>query len=222
MQRDFRPVAEARAGSPVAMRPRPPEDILEISGEPIFRPAPEIITWARQCFIDEGASLLNEDHKHLRSATLAALWTNVPNGRAGRSVIGQCERGLPPAGKWLRGRIERQMLDWFGDIPDFLLTFDAGYCDTCSDAEFMALVEHETYHAGQERDAFGAPKFRKSGLPAFAIRGHDVEEFIGVVRRYGADAAHVRELVDAANAGPEIANVRISQACGTCQLRAAA
>ncbi len=208
--------------SPIAMRPHPPEDILEISGEPIFRPAPEIITWARQCFIDEGASLLNEDHAHLRSATLAALWTNVPNGRAGRSVIGQCERGLPPAGKWLRGRIERQLLDWFGDIPDFLLTFDAGYGAECSDAEFCALVEHELYHGGQERDAFGAPKFRKSGLPAFAIRGHDIEEFIGVVRRYGADAAHVRELVDAANAGPEIANVRISQACGTCQLRAAA
>lgn len=92
----------------------------------------------------------------------------------------------------------------------------------CSDAEFCALIEHELYHASQERDAFGAPKFSKStGKPVFTLRGHDIEEFVGVVRRYGAEATHVKALVDAANAGPEIANVRISQACGTCQLRAA-
>lgn len=224
MQRDFRPVAEARAGSPVAVRPRPPEDILEISGEPIFRPAPEIIAWARQCFIDEGASLLNEDHKHLRFASLAALWTNVDNSRQGRAIVGQCELGAPRAtmGKWAKARAEVQITEWFGEIPDFILTFDARYAAQCSDAEWCAIVEHECLHAGQEHDAFGAPKFRNSGLPAFAMRAHDVMEFVSIVRRYGADAAHVRELVDAANAGPEIANVRISQACGTCQLRAAA
>jgi hypothetical protein len=112
-------------------------------------------------------------------------------------------------------------LDWFGEVPTFLLTFDAEYAATCSDPEFMALVEHELYHAGQERDGFGAPKFRKDGKPAFAIRGHDVEEFIGVVRRYGTDAAGVRAMVDAASAGPEIARAHIAQACGTCQLRVA-
>lgn len=37
-----------------------------------------------------------------------------------------------------------------------LLTFEAEYAASCSDAEFMALVEHELYHAGQERDVFGA------------------------------------------------------------------
>lgn len=68
---------------------------------------------------------------------------------------------------------------------------------------------------------FGQPKFRRSGLPAFAIKGHDVEQFVGVVRRYGADATGVREMVDAAKAAPEIANVSIAQACGTCRLRVA-
>ena len=85
----------------------------------------------------------------------------------------------------------------------------------------MALAEHEMYHCGQERDEFGAPKFRKSGLPAFAMRGHDVEQFVGVVRRYGAGAAGVMAMVDAANRPPEIADIRIAQACGTCRLRAA-
>lgn len=174
-----------------------------------------------ETFIEAGAPLYNDDHRHLNSASLGALWTNVSNSRAGRRIVGQCEMGLPPAGKWTRARFERQLLDWFREVPDFVLTFDAGYATECSDAEFMALVEHELYHAGQERDEFGAPKFRKSGLPAFAMRGHDVEEFVGIVRRYGADAAHVGDLVDAASKKPEIANVSIAQACGTCRLRAA-
>lgn len=201
-------------------RPLPPNGMVDDT-EIRFEPAADLIEWARATFIAEDASLRNEDHNHLNSAVLAALWTNVPNGRAGRRVIGQCEMGLPPAGKWLRGRIERQLLDWFGGVPDFLLTFDAAYASECSDAELCALVEHELYHCGQERDLFGQPKFHKTGLPAFTIRGHDVEEFVGVVRRYGADASGVRAMVDAANNGPEIANVRIAQACGTCRLRVA-
>ncbi|GGF24467.1 hypothetical protein GCM10011321_14810 [Youhaiella tibetensis] len=203
-------------------RPMPPHETLGNSAEPVFAPAPELIAWARETFIDEGAPLLNEDHRHLRWANIGALWTNVPNGHAGRRIVGQCEMGLPPTGKWGRARIERQLLDWFGEVPTFLLTFDAEYASSCSDAQFMALVEHELYHAGQERDAFGAPRFsKKTGKPIYGIRGHDVEEFVGVVRRYGASAAHIEELVAAANADPEIARVEIARACGTCQLRAA-
>ncbi|WEX86485.1 putative metallopeptidase [Sinorhizobium garamanticum] len=62
---------------------------------------------------------------------------------------------------------------------------------------------------------------RSIGRPIFAIRGHDAEEFVGVVRRYGADAAAVRAMVDAANQKPEIARVQIAHACDTCQLRVA-
>lgn len=202
------------------MRPLPPEDMLEDTSIR-FEPAIDLIEWARSSFIDETADLMNEDHAHLRFATIGALWTNVTNGRAGRRVIGQCEMGLPPAGKWARARIEMQIEQWFGFVPHFLLTFDAHYASTCSDAEFCALVEHELYHCGQERDAFGAPKFRRDGSPAYGLRGHDVEEFVGVVRRYGADAASVRALVDAANRPPEVSPVRIGHVCGTCMLRAA-
>ncbi|MCM5690787.1 putative metallopeptidase [Sinorhizobium meliloti] len=41
---------------------------------------------------------------------------------------------------------------------------------------------------------------RACGAPVFTIRGHNVEAFVGVVRRYGADAAGVRAIVDAAPA----------------------
>jgi hypothetical protein len=203
------------------MRPQPPADLIEPLASPLFVPAPEIIEWARATFIAPDAELVNEDHAHLNHAMLGALWTNVPNGKNGRRIVGQCEHGLPMGSKWARGRVEQQITQWFGQVPDFILTFNACYWAECSDAEALALTEHELYHAGQELDEFGAPKFRKSGEPAFGIRGHDIEEFVGVVRRYGPAAAHVETMVAAANARPEIGPARIAHACGTCALRAA-
>ncbi|WP_202907425.1 putative metallopeptidase [Sinorhizobium meliloti] len=86
----------------------------------------------------------------------------------------------------------------------------------------MALVQHELCHAVQATDAFGAPKFsRSTGRPVFTIRGHDVEEFVGVVHRYGADAPGIRAILDAANRPPETTRAPIAHACGTCQLRVA-
>jgi len=147
------------------------------------------------------------------------LWTSIENSRHGRRVVGQAERGDPTAmGKWAKARAELQICEWFGDMPDFILTFDASYASMCTDAQFRSLVEHELAHCGVERDVYGAPKFRKStGLPAFTLVGHDVEEFVGVVRRYGADATGVRALVEAANATPTVAAAAIGAACGGCK-----
>lgn len=196
------------------LRPAPPLD-LDIAGE--FRPAPELVTWARATFIDEGGPLENAEHRHLHAAHIGALWTNVPNGRHMRAIAATCELGKPMVnGRWQKGRAEMQVRQWFGAIPDFILTFDVGAALQCDDATFCALVEHELFHAGQERDEFGAPKFRKSGAPVFAIRGHDIEEFAGVARRYGAVTEDMRVLADALKHGPTIAPVQITRACGAC------
>ena len=124
-------------------------------------------------------------------------------------------------GKWRKARAEQQIREWFGHVPDFILTFDANFMSQADDATFCAVVEHELYHCGPERGEFGEPKFRKSGRPAFAMRGHDVEEFVGVVRRYGADAAGVRAMIDAAQRPPEMARASVAELCGTCMLKAA-
>ena len=206
----------------MATRPRPPQHLLDaeaaLDGRS-FVPAPDLVEWAVATFIAEGASLENEEHAHLQHAQIGALWTNVANGRHGRAIVGQAEipKRAGGMGKWARARAEQQIVEWFGAVPDFVLTFDAGYAAVTRDEEFCALVEHELLHCGQEQDEFGAPRFLKSsGLPAFCIRAHDVEEFVSIVRRYGADAAHVRAMVEAAAAGPEIAPARIGAACGTC------
>lgn len=198
-------------------RPRAPGHLLETGGDgPAFVAAPEVERWIFQTFIDDGAPLANPDHEHLQDARIGVLWTSAPNGKHGRAIVGQaefCKGG--GAGKWSRGRAEQQIRAWFGDMPDFIITLFAPYADAANDATFCALVEHELSHCGQERDEFGVPKFTKNG-PAYCMRGHDVEEFVGVVRRYGADAAGVRALIDAAAEGPTIAGADIGFACGNC------
>jgi len=86
------------------------------------------------------------------------------------------------------------------------------------------LVEHELYHCAQAKEGYGDTKFYKdSGLPMFEIIGHEVEEFIGVVARYGTGhpESNLSKLVSAANSSPEVARADVAAACGTCLLKAA-
>lgn len=202
-------------------RPVPPRDLLD--GPERFIPAPDLAEWMLATFVAPDGPLANPEHEHLQQAEIGVLWTNIENTRQGRRIIGQCELGEPQGamGKWAKGRARQQVAEWFGAVPDFIVTIDAAFAAEADDASFCALVEHELYHAAQEHDAYGAPKFRRDGSPVFTLRGHDVEEFVGVVRRYGAAAAGVAAFVEAASARPQVAAARISHACGTCQRRAA-
>jgi hypothetical protein len=198
-------------------RPSPPAEVLE--GLPgVFMPAPDLAAWARSTFIAETAQLHNPDHFHLIQAQIGFLWTNTLNERRGRMVLGTCQLMPPNGDKWSAGRATAQLVEWFEDVPDFLITIFAPVAADMDDPSFMALIEHELYHAAQAKDRFGAPAFSKeTGLPLWAMRGHDVEEFVGVVERYGADHdANVRAMVRAANKGPSIAPAQIASACGNC------
>lgn len=207
------------------MRPHPPEDLATLSDLEMadrFVPAPDLLAWIRATFLDEASPLFNIEHVHLRDADLGVLWTNCDNSKQMRAVIGQAELMPPMAmGKWQRARAIQQIKEWFDGMPDFLLTFSAPAAAGMDDPSFCALVEHELYHCGTKLDEFGMPKFKQDGTPAFAMRGHDVEEFVGVVARYGAEAAGVSAMVDAAKAGPTIGRASIAGVCGTCSLKVA-
>ena len=200
-------------------RPLPPAEFADLMCCR-FLPAPEVLKWARAEILTEGGQLYNADHAHLEYADVQFLWAPGSFQKQGRTVLGQCEEMLFRCGPWQKGRQQQQMAEWFGAIPDFLITLDGRYCMSCSDAEFCALVEHELYHIGQEQDEFGGPAFTKDGLPKLCMRGHDVEEFVGVVRRYGA-SEDVQRIIDAAKSAPEVAKINIARACGTCLLKAA-
>lgn len=202
-------------------RPAPPQEMLaDDLFHTILAPAPDLAAWAQKTILAEDGQIHNPDHAHLLDADIGFLWASSAFAKRGRTVIGQAEQVMIRAGGWQKARQEQQLREWFGHVPDFLVTLAADYCAQCSDTEFCALVEHELYHIGQEQDEFGTPKFTKDGMPRLTLRGHDVEEFVGVVQRYGA-SAQVARMVEAAKHPPAVSGASIAHACGTC-LRAAA
>lgn len=188
-----------------------------------FAPGNAVWDWILRNIIAVDGAIHNPDHRHLADADVCVLWADGGFTSKMRQVIGTAEEVAFRCNAWQRGRQEQQMGQWFGRVPGFLITLDARYARECSDAEWCALVEHEMYHLAHKHDDFGAPMFSKDGQPKIAIRGHDVEEFVGVVRRYGTggpDSA-VSQLVRAANAPSEVSRVALAGACGTCLLKAA-
>ncbi len=200
-------------------RPLPPESMLD-GVFCILAPAQDVGDWVQRAVLAEDGPIHNPDHFHLENAYIGYLWASNAFAKQGRTVIGQAEQVMIRAGGWQKARQEQQLREWFGYVPDFLITLAADYCAQCSDLEFCALVEHELYHIGQELDPYGSPKFTKDGDPKFALRGHDVEEFTGVVRRYGANA-QVAKLIEAAKGPAEVSRLNVAHACGTCLARAA-
>lgn len=186
-------------------------------------PANEVYSWVSDNILMENGSLHNEDHFHLHTADIAFMWASNAFEKRGRVVLGQCEEVMLRAGGWQKSRMEQQMHEWFGRIPKFIITLAADYCEQCNDLEFCALVEHELFHIAQKVDEYGAPKFTKEGLPVLTLRDHDVNEFIGVVERYGAGApdSNINKMIKAAQSGPTVSAVNIARSCGTCLLRIA-
>lgn len=202
-------------------RPYPPADFIE-EFSPYIKliPAVGIMQWVTDNILSSEGELHNPDHAHLIDADIAFMWAASAFSKKGRTVLGQAEEVMMRAGGWQKARMEQQMYEWFGHKPDYIITLAADFCSQCSDMEFCALVEHELYHIAQDTDEFGAPKFTRDGQPKLCMRGHDVEEFVGVVRRYGA-SADVQEIIDAASQPAEVAKINIARACGTCLMKLA-
>lgn len=196
--------------------PRPSRDFVE-AWKPTVEAPLDFGAWVRQTFIEGDGALVNEDHAVLEHAEIGFLWTGFTYLTKGRRILGEARLAEPAkTNKWSYARQAQQIREWFGHIPDFIITLDAGFILEASAPEICAVVEHELYHCRQQVDAYGMPMYTADGFPKWGIAPHDVEEFTGVVRRYGAEAAHVKEFVDAANEGPTVARVDIEGVCGSC------
>lgn len=202
------------------MRPFPPEILLEeYVGIIYFIPAPELNVWVRKTFFDSASPLFNFEHLHLTKAHIGYLWTNVPFVKQMKEIAATAEMPFFRGSAWQKNRQILQMQEWFGGIPDFLITFDAQLAQKATDLQFCARTEHELYHCAQAVDEFGSPKFRAdSDMPVFALKGHDVEEHTGVMRRYGPRgcAGATLEFLEAAQREPEVGEVEILGVCGNC------
>jgi hypothetical protein len=166
----------------------------------------------RDAFIDPGSKYYNTDHAHLTMASIGVLWTNEPNERQMNKVVGTAEVVKAPTsmGKWQKERFLYQIRQWFGYKPDFLITLYAPYCAEADHWSFCALAEHELYHCALLR-------FTNMGMPVWTIKGHDVEEHVGVVERYGVGAAagKTKQLVEAAKKKPLMGRAQIQGLCGS-------
>jgi hypothetical protein len=65
-------------------------------------------------------------------------------------------------GGWRKDRQELQLIDWFGDVPKYIITLDARVCQVMSDG-FCTLVEHELYHIGHKKDRNGEFEYNIHG-----------------------------------------------------------
>ena len=206
-------------------RPYPPEkdqleeDDEESGGLLEFEPDNgELWDWVNENFLNEDSPLYNPDHEHLlsfRPPEIVFLWAYCSAHTKKRRILGQCERVMINVGGWKKARQEMQLIDWYGDVPKYIITLDARACAVMSDTDFCALVEHELYHIAQELDGNGCLRWDSLGRPVLYLCSHDVEEFYGVVKRYGASPS-VQKMAELANQEPTISKTNISHACGTC------
>lgn len=234
---DFNPKARTAAKATKALtmalatRPRPPASLSGMAGvlaTPTFMRDEVLEAWLRRAFIGleffdpaQVSPLINPDHAHLQAATIGCLWTNVHHHRAQKTTLGTAEI-LNFRSSWKDQRGEVYLTELFaGRLPDFLLTFYSPEASEIDDASFCALVEHELYHCIQALDQDGQPRFHAiTGDPIWGLRGHDIEQFNGVIRRYGVGPAMASETALAIAAGPTVAPAAITAMCGTCQQRA--
>lgn len=174
--------------------------------------------------------LVNRDHDHLARADVAFLWTQHATRVRGASVVGRASLGEPQGSDdWLKGMKRDHLTRLFGRVPDFYITLSTGFVldalrgthtpDGAPD-EFavLALIDHELYHCAQaHKPGFpGVPAFDSMGRPKWTMRPHDVEQFVGVTRRYGPQGPAEIAMHDAAQRGPTIARASIQGVCGTC------
>ncbi|RYG38669.1 hypothetical protein EON81_02925 [bacterium] len=188
--------------------PGAPSHLLEgsaINPVPVFEAAHEVKAWAFETFISEESELYNPDHSHLSRADVLFVWSSVCFKSKGFEVVGTCQLGEQTGSKGSKEFAEwnlRQLNE--GKLPDFVITLCAPFFAECDSTAICAVIEHELYHAKQKKDKYGVPMRHRTGSPVYEIQGHDVEEHLGVARRYGAWSPSLEKLREYLNAPPEV------------------
>ncbi|ATI15682.1 hypothetical protein [Bordetella phage vB_BbrM_PHB04] len=147
------------------------------------------------------AVLRMPEHEHLveNEIDLAFLFRRKEKIMGGRMILGtvyepKVQGGLKDVFEWM---IQRML----GRMPRFLVVLDEGYWQECGARNREILVFHELTHCQQKRDRHGELRFDLDGNPVYGLRGHDVEEFTSVVRRYGVWNDEIRDFIAAAQQG---------------------
>lgn len=142
------------------------------------------------------------EHAHLLDleADIQWLFRTEPKVKAGRYIYGTCY--TPKVNGELSDLFDWMLEEMFGAMPDFLVVLDLDTWENWAGTDKREiLVFHELTHAVQAVDKNDAPRFDQEGRPVWAIKGHDIEEFISVVARYGQWSEELQAFVEAAQGG---------------------
>ncbi len=141
------------------------------------------------------------DFTHLRvgEAAILFLMRTAPKVKAQRQILGQM--ALPKFGGVLADVATWSFAKLFGEVPDFIMWLDSGWWTQATPHQREALVFHELCHAVHAKDKAGEERFDDDGKPVWDIRGHDLEEFNEVVRRFGAWSPDIGQFIAAAREG---------------------
>lgn len=186
-------------------RPFPPQ-FMRTYGRELVR-ALDVESLVALGFTRTDGVFFDPEHEHLTTATIGVIWSNARHMVKGEEKAGMMEL-LPDPDSEPRTWTEARKHDWLASVygrpwPRFQMTLSGVWSWVYDDRSFLALVDHELCHAAVARDEGGAMKHRPgSSEPIWKTRGHDVEQFVGTVRRWGAPAAGAAELVAAAAAPP--------------------
>lgn len=116
-------------------------------------------------------------HDHLVDAAIALAWMHeVKPDRDGRLV-------------WGRTRKVSSQERIFHN-HDFVITLNCAVWAELDDQSKRALIDHELSHCGS--------KTNDEGEVSYYLRKHDLEEFVGIVRRYGLWKSDIEAFVNAA------------------------
>jgi hypothetical protein len=128
-------------------------------------------------------------------AVIDWLFRGIEKRKKGRRILGTCYQ--PGVQGDLADLFTHLLAQHCGRTPDFLIILDWQWWMEASPRAREILCFHELKHADQARDVFGVPRFDREGMPIWALRAHDLEEFNDVVRRYGVHDADVEKFLGA-------------------------
>ena len=123
-----------------------------------------------------------KDHADLVHARILYVFHDKHAVSRGRAILGRARK--------ITGLTQFLVDDETVDQPLFVLEFPRDLWTGMKPEQRKALVDHELSHLTVERN--------DDGIWVGRTRGHDVEEFFGIVTRHGLWKADVAELVKAA------------------------
>lgn len=132
----------------------------------------------------------------LGQARIAVFMRTEAHIRGGKQTLGMM--ALPRWQGALAGLATYLLEAYIGEATDFIMVLDQEWWNEAAPRDREALVFHELMHAMHALDKDGERRFTPEGLPAWAIREHDVTAFNAEVRRYGAWSADIQTFLSAA------------------------